>query len=428
MKINWKCILLQFIFLSSFNLYAQVGIGTTAPDDSSILDVSSTSKGLLMPRLTTTERDNITLPATGLMIFNVTLIDSQLNVGTPLAPDWVGLKEIRKPMINFVVLGDNITTVSADAETVPGMTETPGIGTYLVQFNGQHKGLKIDQPYSTSRAIIDMDQIYQDLMALSVTDASHGISFGNGEVLFPGVYDVMSGTPTIDGALTLDGGGDPNSLFVIRSPEAISTTANAIVNLVNGATSNNIFWVSNAALSTAANTILKGSLVSRVGAISLGGNTNLEGRMFTSNGALTVAASCVLIIPPGASPIDLGVLEELVLFTANGAVTSDATSIVHGDAGTGLGAMTMAGDHDGIMFPAGTQAKPASTTTYSIYLNGEEVDNSSRSINAADSTVSLLAMVTTEALGEVIEVRWKVDNDGQSTLDNRSLSLTQSMQ
>jgi hypothetical protein len=37
-------------------------------------------------------------------------------------------------------------------------------------------------------------------------------------------------------------------------------------------------------------------------------------------------------------------------------------------------------------------------------------------------------MVTTEALGEVIEVRWKVDNDGQSTLDNRSLSLTQSMQ
>jgi hypothetical protein len=150
--------------------------------------------------------------------------------------------------------------------------------------------------------------------------------------------------------------------------------------------------------------------------------------MFTSNGALTVAASCVLIIPPGASPIDLGVLEDLVLFTANGAVTSDATSIVHGDAGTGLGAMTMAGEHDGVMFPAGTQAKPASTTTYCIYQNGEEVNNSSRSINAADSTVSLLAMVTTEAAGEVIEVRWKVDNDGQSTLDNRSLSLTKSMQ
>jgi hypothetical protein len=57
------------------------GIGTSTPDASSILDVSSNSKGFLMPRLPTVERDAITLPATGLMIYNHTLNDGQLNIG-----------------------------------------------------------------------------------------------------------------------------------------------------------------------------------------------------------------------------------------------------------------------------------------------------------------------------------------------------------
>lgn len=51
---------------------AQVGIGTTTPEISSILDIQSTSKGFLLPRLTSAERDAISLPATGLLIYNTT--------------------------------------------------------------------------------------------------------------------------------------------------------------------------------------------------------------------------------------------------------------------------------------------------------------------------------------------------------------------
>ncbi|MFT5751296.1 MAG: hypothetical protein ACI86L_000797, partial [Dokdonia sp.] len=57
MKTILKYFLIQLILLTSSSLYAQVGIGTTTPDNSSILDISSTSKGLLMPLLTTFERD-----------------------------------------------------------------------------------------------------------------------------------------------------------------------------------------------------------------------------------------------------------------------------------------------------------------------------------------------------------------------------------
>jgi hypothetical protein len=49
--------------------YAQVGIGTATPDVSTVLDVQSTTKGFLLPRMTETERDNIASPATGLVIW-----------------------------------------------------------------------------------------------------------------------------------------------------------------------------------------------------------------------------------------------------------------------------------------------------------------------------------------------------------------------
>ena len=62
-----------FTFLAAVVLtattYAQVGVGTTTPDASSALDITSTTKGLLIPRMTETQRDAISSPATGLMIY-----------------------------------------------------------------------------------------------------------------------------------------------------------------------------------------------------------------------------------------------------------------------------------------------------------------------------------------------------------------------
>jgi hypothetical protein len=63
--------------LVAFPLAAQaqtggVGIGTTTPAASAALDISSTSKGLLPPRLSQAQRDAIASPATGLTIYNTT--------------------------------------------------------------------------------------------------------------------------------------------------------------------------------------------------------------------------------------------------------------------------------------------------------------------------------------------------------------------
>jgi len=60
-----------FVVLCWFSSHGQVGINTDnePPDPSAMLDVSSDSLGILIPRMTEAQRDAISSPATGLMIY-----------------------------------------------------------------------------------------------------------------------------------------------------------------------------------------------------------------------------------------------------------------------------------------------------------------------------------------------------------------------
>ena len=55
-----------------YNNGSNIGVGTTTPNASAKLEVNSTVQGFLPPRMTTTQRDAIVSPATGLVIFNTT--------------------------------------------------------------------------------------------------------------------------------------------------------------------------------------------------------------------------------------------------------------------------------------------------------------------------------------------------------------------
>ncbi|GAA4959017.1 hypothetical protein GCM10023315_03230 [Algibacter aquimarinus] len=71
-----------------YNGFAQVGVGTTNPDASSILHIESDDKGLLIPRLTTAQINAIVDPANGLMVYNTDIGKFQFNNGTMATPDW----------------------------------------------------------------------------------------------------------------------------------------------------------------------------------------------------------------------------------------------------------------------------------------------------------------------------------------------------
>lgn len=81
--------MLLLILLQSPLVVAQMGIGTKQPDESAALDITATDKGLLIPRMTSDQRDLIKNPANALIIFNSTLMAIQVNTGTKLKPNWM---------------------------------------------------------------------------------------------------------------------------------------------------------------------------------------------------------------------------------------------------------------------------------------------------------------------------------------------------
>ena len=91
-----------------------VGINNPAPHASALLDLTSTNKGLLMPRMTTAQRTAIAAPATGLLVFDSSLNTFYYFDGTawvPLASSggW-GLigNAATSPLTNFIGTTDNI--------------------------------------------------------------------------------------------------------------------------------------------------------------------------------------------------------------------------------------------------------------------------------------------------------------------------------
>ena len=79
-----------FLFLSNQVAAQNVGVNTTSPNASAMLDVVSTKAGILVPRLTMVQRNAIALPATSLLIYQTDNTPGYYyNSGTPASPVWI---------------------------------------------------------------------------------------------------------------------------------------------------------------------------------------------------------------------------------------------------------------------------------------------------------------------------------------------------
>lgn len=67
---------LLFVGISSLLRAQNVGIGTTTPNNSAALDVNSTTRGFLIPRMTAAQRTAIVSPATGLMVYQTNSVST----------------------------------------------------------------------------------------------------------------------------------------------------------------------------------------------------------------------------------------------------------------------------------------------------------------------------------------------------------------
>jgi hypothetical protein len=88
--------------------FAQVGINTQFPDASAALDITSTTQGLLLPRMTAAQRTVITSPSQGLIIFCTDCASGEGELQIKLTSSWKNLQngDVNDPIQDPPELGD----------------------------------------------------------------------------------------------------------------------------------------------------------------------------------------------------------------------------------------------------------------------------------------------------------------------------------
>jgi uncharacterized protein (TIGR02145 family) len=180
-------ILLIFLLAVTFRVQAQVSINTTGnpPDSSAMLDLGSTTKGFLIPRMTDTQILAIPNPANGLQVFCTT--DEKLYVFQAAANSWkeiaFGLSEIVRPAVLSLGAGNGCFSAVVSGIYVASIP--------MISYNTVSLQVMVVLPGTWNIS----------------TDTINGISFaGNGSFLFPGPQIVTltaNGTPLSADTLTL---------------------------------------------------------------------------------------------------------------------------------------------------------------------------------------------------------------------------------
>lgn len=132
-----------------------VGIGTTAPSNSSILELSSTNKGFLVPRMTAAQRTGITSPATGLLVYQT---DGETGFWFYNGTIWKQLGGVEK--IDDLLDGKSDSDGTQDGSSV-FLGLSAGINDD--QSNNQNVGMGYQALYSNTSGVLNVAIGYQSL-------------------------------------------------------------------------------------------------------------------------------------------------------------------------------------------------------------------------------------------------------------------------
>ena len=188
---------------------------------------------------------------------------------------------------NGPVSNSGITFITGDLGTNVG--QTTGFDVLNV------KGILHPIPDgATNMCSGDLLTLYNTLNLMTPTiELLNSDQFGHNMILTPQVYHLNAATLLTD-TLYMNAAGDPNAVFVILINGALTTAANSRVILMNGATSKNIFWKIEGAITLNDNSVFRGMVVVNNGSIVLKPGCFLDGAAFTTDGAVSVASSTVI--------------------------------------------------------------------------------------------------------------------------------------
>jgi hypothetical protein len=173
----------------SFYAFSQTGIGTTAPNASAKLEIASTDKGLLIPRMTAAQRAAIVTPANGLLVYQT---DSEtgfyVNTGTSASPVWTRVNS------NWTRSGSDIAYTTGNISTTGALTGGNSSTSSISGFAANVASISAN--YSITAA--DNGKVIQSTSASAVTVTIPTglptgfnctvVQMGAGQITFSGTY------------------------------------------------------------------------------------------------------------------------------------------------------------------------------------------------------------------------------------------------
>jgi uncharacterized protein with beta-barrel porin domain len=213
------------------------------------------------------------------------------------------------------------TTITGNVGVSPGSAVT-GFPPGIVVGGTIHAGDAV-----ALQAQSDDTIAYLNLAGRPVTQNLTGQDLG-GKTLIAGVYGYTS-SAQLTGTLTLDGQGNPNSVFIIKIGSMLTTASNSSIKLINGAQGGNVFFQVGSSATLGTTTSFTGDILALT-SITLNTNASIIcGAAWAQNSFVhldnntiticqTVAASASSVLPSSATGNQRAVANSIDAFVRNG--------------------------------------------------------------------------------------------------------------
>jgi uncharacterized protein (TIGR02145 family) len=191
-------IFIQYI-LVSHSSFSQVGIGTAEPSPSAMLEIQSTNRGLLLPRMNTSQQKNILEAEPGLVIYNLDSNDIYLYNGAI----WIGILDVTDTIVwscgdTLIDQRDLKFYATLQIGTQCWMAENLNTGTMISGFdNSQDNGLIEKFCYNNLESNCEIyGGLYQwiEMMQYITTPAPRGICPVHWHIPTDDEWKVLEGT------------------------------------------------------------------------------------------------------------------------------------------------------------------------------------------------------------------------------------------